>query len=125
MAIKYGSITLSVKHYRDKEDSAIEHIDIDQTVTGGFSGTPETRTLDWKEREKDDRVFGHINGKSRRVSTDQLDVDFLKEGWTADTIEHGLIQSYVESDTAKSGTSWIANQVSLSALSSRLIFIMR
>ncbi|KAF8807726.1 hypothetical protein BYT27DRAFT_7097627 [Phlegmacium glaucopus] len=111
LAIKYGTITLSVKHYKDDSDgNAIEHIDIDQTVTGGIPGTRETRVLNWRERENNDHVFGHVMGKSRRVPVDQLDVAFLKEGWTADTIEHGLVQSYVESDTPKSGISWIADQ---------------
>lgn len=115
LAIKYGTITLSVKHFKD--DNAVEHIDIDQTVTGGIPGTRETRALTWKEQERNDHVFGYYIGKSRRVPVDQLDVAFLKEGWTADTIKHGLIQSYVESDTPKSGISWIANQVSLQAAS--------
>ena len=110
LAIKFGTVTLSVKHFKD--ENAVEHIDIDQTITGGIPGTRETRTLIWKEQEKNDHVFGYYIGKSRRVSVDQLDVAFLKEGWTADTIEHGVVQSYVESDTAKSGTSWIANQAS-------------
>ena len=110
LAIKYGTINLSVKHFKD--ENAVEHIDIGQTVTGGIPGTQENRTLIWKEQEKNDNVFGYYIGKSRRVPADQLDVAFLKEGWTRDTIEHGLVQSYVESDTAKSGTSWIANQVS-------------
>jgi hypothetical protein len=35
----------------------------------------------------------------------------LKQNWTADTIEHGVVQSYVESDTPQSSTTWIANQV--------------
>ena len=113
LAIKFGTITLSVKHFKD--ENAVEHIDIDQTITGGIPGTRESRTLTWKEQEKNDHVFGYYIGKSRRVPVDELDVAFLKEGWSADTIEHGLVQSYVESDTAKSGTSWIANQVSLQA----------
>jgi hypothetical protein len=111
MAIKYGTITLSVKHFKD--ENAVEHINIDQTITGGIPGTRETRTLIWKEEEKNDSIFGYYIGKSRRVPVDQLDVPFLKEGWTADTIKHGLVQSYVVSDTAKSGIRWIANQVSL------------
>ena len=120
MAIKYGTITLSVKHFKD--ENAIEHIDIDQTVTGGIPGTRETRTLIWKEQENHDYVFGYYIGKSRRVPVDQLDIAFLKEGWTADTIQYGLVQSYVESDTAKSGTSWIANQVGLQDFSILAIF---
>ncbi|KAF8167759.1 LCCL domain-containing protein [Crassisporium funariophilum] len=106
-AISYGTVTLSVKHY--KEDD-VECIDIDQTITGGIPGTSETRRLIWTERELEDGVFGFVIGKSRRIKVDELDIEFLKEGWTADTLEHGVVQSYVESDTPKSGTTWIANQ---------------
>lgn len=54
-----------------------------------------------------------MKGKSRRVKVEELDIAFLKEGWTADTIEHGVVQSHVESDTPKSERVWIANQVSM------------
>lgn len=109
-AIVYGTVTLAIKHTKD--DEGIEQIHIEQTLTGGIPGTTEDRTLWWKERENEDHVFGPVVGKSRRVKAAELDIPFLKEGWTPDTIEHGLIQSYVESDTPKSGTVWIANQVS-------------
>lgn len=107
-AISIGTVTLYVKHYRDSED--IEHVDIDQTLTGGIPGTTEKRTLTWKERENDDSLFGAVIGKSRRTTVDVLDEPFLQKNWTEDTLEHGVIQSYVESDTKKSGTTWIANQ---------------
>jgi len=58
-------------------------------------------------------VFGSVIGKSRRVKASELDIPFLTQGWTEDTLEHGLVQSHVESDTPKSGTVWIANQVCL------------
>jgi len=106
--ISLGTITLFVKHYKD--DANAEHIDIDQTITGGIPGTTEKRTLTWTERENEDHLFGAVKGRSRRVMADKLDIPFLKEGWTADTFNHGLVQSYVESDTPKSGTVWIANQ---------------
>ncbi|KAF8973870.1 hypothetical protein BDZ97DRAFT_1912324 [Flammula alnicola] len=107
-AIAYGTVTLAIKHYKD--DDGVEHIDIDQTITGGLPGTREERTLYWQERETEDDLFGHIIGKSRRCKAEELDIPFLQEGWTADTLEHGLVQSYVESNTPKSGTVWIANQ---------------
>lgn len=40
-----ATITLAVKQYRD--DDGVEHIDIEQTATGGIKGTTENRTLDW------------------------------------------------------------------------------
>lgn len=112
-AISYGTLTLTIKHYKD--DAGVEHIDIDQTLTGGIPGTRETRTLTWTERENEDHIFGHVIGKSRRVKAEELGEEFLKKNWTSDTFEHGVVQSYVESDTPKSGTSWIANQVCISA----------
>jgi len=107
-AINFSTVSLSIKHYKDED--GVEHIDIDQTLTGGIPGTTERRTLWWKEREHEDHIFGHVIGRSRRVKAEELDVAFLQGDWTPDTLEHGLIQSYVESNTPKSGTTWIANQ---------------
>ncbi|KAJ7076569.1 hypothetical protein B0H15DRAFT_593587 [Mycena belliarum] len=107
-AISIGTVTLAVKHYKDAD--GVEHVDIDQTITGGIPGTREERTLDWTERPHEDSLFGAVAGKSRRVQVSELEEEFLKKDWTADTLEHGVIQSYVYSDTPKSGTTWIANQ---------------
>ncbi|KAK0456655.1 hypothetical protein EV421DRAFT_1697809 [Armillaria borealis] len=106
-AISIGTVTLYIKHYRD--DDGIEKVDIDQTVAG-ISGTSEKRTLTWTERENNDDIFGPVIGKSRRVKLGELEEEFLKTGWTEDTVEHGVIQAYAESDTPKSGTTWIGNQ---------------
>jgi hypothetical protein len=57
-------------------------------------------------------VFGPYTGKSRRVNVDSEElVPFLKKDWSEDTVKHRLVQSYVQSDTPKSGTTWTANQV--------------
>ncbi|KDR85848.1 hypothetical protein GALMADRAFT_132491 [Galerina marginata CBS 339.88] len=126
-AISLGTITLYIKHYTSTPESpspksksksnSVEHIDIDQTITGGIPGTTELRTLDWAARESNDRIFGNVVGQSRRLSKTQLDAEigdearFLKEGWTEDSLERGVVQSYVWSDTPKSGTKWIGNQI--------------
>ncbi|KAF8078762.1 LCCL domain-containing protein [Lyophyllum atratum] len=107
-AIGYGTVTLNIKHFKD--EAGAEHVDIDQTLTGGIPGTSERRTLTWTERENEDHLFGAVIGKSRRTKVDILEDEFLKKNWTEDTFEHGVIQSYVESNTPKSGTTWIANQ---------------
>lgn len=107
-AIQLATINLDIKHYKD--DDEVEHIDIVQTVAG-IPGTTEQRTLWWKERRHEDYVFGHVVGKSRRCKAEDIDEEFLTKGWTEDTYQHGLVQSYVESDTPKSGISWIANQI--------------
>ncbi|KAJ7492760.1 hypothetical protein FB451DRAFT_1165711 [Mycena latifolia] len=106
--IAVGTVTLYIKHYKDEEGT--ERVDIDQTITGGIPGTREERILAWKERATEDSLFGAVIGKSRRVQASELEEEFLKEGWTADTLEHGVIESYVVSDTPKSGTTWIADQ---------------
>lgn len=110
-AIGLATLTLAIKHYKD--DAGIEHIDIDQTLTGGIPGTTEIRILTWTERPNEDHVFGPVIGKSRRIKVDseELEDPFLKEHWTNDTITHGLVQSYAKSNTPKSGTTWTADQV--------------
>ncbi|EGO05177.1 hypothetical protein SERLA73DRAFT_174144 [Serpula lacrymans var. lacrymans S7.3] len=108
-AIATFSLTLTVSHYKD--DDGVEHIDIDQTLSGGIPGTREERTLNWESHPNYDDVFGAVFGKSRRVQLEDVDDEFLKNGWTADTAEHGGIQSYVESDTSKSGKTWTAEQI--------------
>ncbi|KAJ7099604.1 hypothetical protein C8R43DRAFT_1048524 [Mycena crocata] len=107
-AISLGTVTLAIKHYKD--DAGVERVDIDQTLTGGVPGTREERILTWTERENEDHLFGAVIGKSRRVAPSELEEEFLKTGWTADTVEHGLIESYVYSDTPKSNTTWIGDQ---------------
>ncbi|KAI0307701.1 hypothetical protein B0F90DRAFT_1813123 [Multifurca ochricompacta] len=108
-AISLSTITLYVKHYKD--DAGVEHIDIDQRLTGGISGTIENRTLDWTFRDHEDHLFGPIIGRSRRVKLDEIENEYLRKGWLPDTEEHGAINSYVESDTPASQTKWIAEQI--------------
>jgi len=108
-AISIATITLYVKH---TTEDGVERIVIDQTISGGIPASTEDRTLNWAPRENNDQTFGEIITKSRRVKADELDIPFLKEGWTADTLELGLIHSFTESNTPKSGTTWTANQVS-------------
>lgn len=57
-AIALATITLDVKHTKD--DAGVEHINIDQTLTGGIPGTSENRILDWEERHKEDGIFGFV-----------------------------------------------------------------
>lgn len=109
-AIAYGYVTLHVTH--TKGDDGIERINIAQTLTGGFEGTTENRILDWTERENEDHIFGAVIGKSRRINPEKLDNEYLKKGWLPDVYEHGAIQAWVKSNELKSGTDWIAEQVS-------------
>lgn len=114
-AISLGTVYISLNHYKDADN--VEHIDIDQTVAG-IPGSREERTLWWKERSTDDSLFGPVVGKSRRARLEDIENEYLTNGWLPDTIEQGLIQTYVESDTPKSGTTWIAEQVSRTCIRS-------
>lgn len=107
-----GTVTLAVKHGKKDDDGIlVETINIGQTISGGIPGTAENRILNWKERDNEDHLFGAVKGRSRRVKLDDLENDWLKNGWLPDTIENGAIQSYVQSNTEKSGTDWIVEQV--------------
>ncbi|KZP10539.1 hypothetical protein FIBSPDRAFT_758188 [Athelia psychrophila] len=103
-AVWYGTVTLYVKH--DKTDNDVEHINIRQTITGGFEGTTEDRILDWQEREHEDHVFGHVKAKSRRASPGDFDNEWLQKGWLPETEEHGVINSFV----ASTSMAWTAEQ---------------
>ncbi|KAG2154693.1 hypothetical protein DEU56DRAFT_375555 [Suillus clintonianus] len=105
-AISMFTLTLVVKHYGD--EAGIEHIDIQQTLSGGISGTDENRILDWEERSESDDVFGAVIGQSKRVKPEEVEDEFLKSGWTEDAVEDGLVLAVARSDTAKSGMDWRA-----------------
>lgn len=87
--IAAGTVSLVIKHYKD--ENGLERIDIDQTLSPGGIGTREERVLDWSERSKDDSLFGAIIGQSKRLKVEEIDDDYLKNGWTADTIENGSL----------------------------------
>ncbi|KAG1717961.1 hypothetical protein EDD22DRAFT_943997 [Suillus occidentalis] len=91
------TLTLVVKHYTD--EGSLEHIDIEQTLSGGISGTNEERTLDWEERSQNSDVFGAVIGQSKRARVGEVDDEFLKSGWTEDAVEDGLILAWTAEQT--------------------------
>ncbi|KIJ46982.1 hypothetical protein M422DRAFT_28986 [Sphaerobolus stellatus SS14] len=107
-AISIVTITLHVNHYKD--DAGVEHIDTKQTLTGSIEGNVENRTIDGVQCEYKDGLFGDVISKTRRVKVDELEYELLKTGWISETIEPGVIHSYVVSDEAKSGRQWTAEQ---------------
>ncbi|KAG1749845.1 uncharacterized protein EDB91DRAFT_1046447 [Suillus paluster] len=107
-AISMFTLTLVVKHYTD--EAGIEHVDIDQTLSGGIPGTSEDRILDWEERSESDDVFGAVVGQTKRIKLEEVEDEFLKSGWTEDTIEDGTVLAIAWSETPKSGMVWRAEQ---------------
>ena len=105
-----ATLYLDVKHFKD--DSGVEHIDIDQTITGGIKGTNEHRILDWTERSHEDHVFGAVLSKSRRVTLEDIDREWLKKDWLDASFADGhIIYTCAKSDTSKSGRTWSSEQV--------------
>jgi hypothetical protein len=107
-AIALATITICMQHYKD--DNNVEHIDIHPRVTG-IPVPIEKRTLDWAFRGRSDPVFGTTIGKFRRALLDEIDNEFLRNGWLPDTEQSGAIHVYVKSDTPKSGKAWSSEQV--------------
>ncbi|KAE8421302.1 hypothetical protein BDV36DRAFT_292495 [Aspergillus pseudocaelatus] len=69
-AFQHVTITFTITEYAsigaDCSPLAL-HIDVVHTVTGGFNGTTEKRTLDWKVYTQKDYVFGTLSVRSRRI----------------------------------------------------------
>lgn len=108
--IKTATITLHIKHYKD--DQGVEHIDIEQTLTGGVTASPEHRTLDWTPRKVDNSLFGAAIAKSRRIPVAEITDEYLKQGWLPDVSRDGAIEAYAESDKEKNSHIWRSNMVS-------------
>lgn len=66
-ALPYATVTLHVREYPDSTNPQVYHIDIDQVITGGITGSKEARQLDWQEREHTDNIFGKLHGRSRFI----------------------------------------------------------
>ncbi|KAJ5168158.1 uncharacterized protein N7482_003752 [Penicillium canariense] len=64
-ALPYATVTLHVHEYADSENPQVYHIDVEQVITGGITGSKEARTLDWQGRDHVDKIFGTVHGKSR------------------------------------------------------------
>jgi hypothetical protein len=105
-AISAATVTIKIKHYTD--ESGVEHIDIDQA-----GGKTEERMLDWAESEKTGGIFGPTVTQSRRTPVAEITEAWLKEGWTKDTVEHGIVESFVRSNTQKDKTTWENHAVSI------------
>ncbi|KAL7285215.1 hypothetical protein ACG7TL_000308 [Trametes sanguinea] len=88
-AIGMATVYLDIKHYKD--ENGIEHIDIDQSVTGGIKGTSEYRALDWEERPHEDHVFGAVLSKSKRVPLAEVEREWMKKDWLEESLEDDQI----------------------------------
>jgi hypothetical protein len=111
--IAMGTITLTFKHYTD--DSGVEHLDIENHLTGGIPGTQEERTFDGVERKRSDMHFGPqlFYAKRRTPGDNEGLLEFLVKGWTEDTLQNGLIETQVRADTPEGVAGWRELHVSI------------
>ncbi|KAG2075063.1 hypothetical protein BDR04DRAFT_75652 [Suillus decipiens] len=108
-AINNLPLTLEPSQYTD--DDGVEHIVVKQVLTGGFQAPTDHLILNREETFRNDTLFGHLIAKSWRSKVEDLDIDFLKEGWSEDTVEDGLIAGIVKSDTDKTKKDWVIHVV--------------
>ncbi|KAL2685080.1 hypothetical protein Neosp_006175 [[Neocosmospora] mangrovei] len=108
--INLATITLDINQYQappkppNTSTDVFTHVDIVQSASG-LTSTKENRCLDETFREHSDWLFGNVKGNSKFVPLDEIEDDFLKQGWLPD--QPKFIRSYVESQ----GNGWIATQI--------------
>lgn len=107
-AVAAFNLTLAVKHYTD--DAGVEHVDIDQKLSGGIPGGSDNHPLDYIERPYIDDVFGPLVFKSRRAPILEIEEEFLKQDWADDTIADGVIHTVAWSDGKTESPKWKAEQ---------------
>lgn len=66
-ALPYATVTLHVHEYPDSTNPQVYHIDVEQVISGGITGSKEARQLDWQERAHTDNIFGTLKGRSRFI----------------------------------------------------------
>lgn len=101
--------TLYIKHFKDSDGN--EHVQTTQEGPMGLKGGSEERMLDGSRIQQESPAFGPVLHSIQRARVDELDSDWQKEGWSLDTIEHGVILARLEGDTSKGGKSWVTSQV--------------
>jgi len=117
-AIRLANVVLTIDEY---EEDNVMHVDI-TSVASGLSTTQENRTLNWKESEHSDRIFGKVVGKSRLFKIQDFsmqgpgpaeDKTFLKAEKLKDlkTPSSFLEDEHLQSWAVSQGGGWTAEQI--------------
>lgn len=104
--IQWATLYVTVTH---RTEDGIEKITVEQVLSGGAGASTEERILDWEERPVDDKVFGPLITKTRRIKLEDLENEYLRNGFIDDG--NGVIETHGVSDTPKSGNTWEAETV--------------
>ncbi|TFL06798.1 hypothetical protein BDV98DRAFT_164972 [Pterulicium gracile] len=104
------TITQGIKHFKD--ENGVEHVDNDQSFAGGLASTKEERIYSNVTTEHADHLYGPMKNTSWRCPVADIEHEYLKTGWTEDTIKHGTLRTVSVSDVAKGNIKqWTADQV--------------
>ena len=116
-----ATVTLDIKQFRappsppaDPSGPEATHIEIEQTVTGGFKGTTEKRCLDSTFREHSDWLFGHVKGQSKWLRADEIQDPWLaSKDWLEGDAEKGGPdgETHVLSHVDSLDDDWTATQI--------------
>lgn len=102
-------MTLKVEQYTDQ--AGVVHININHILTGGLKGTEEKHILDWQPRQYDDHVFGTLKAQGRRVTSDDIEDPFQREGWSDDEVGEGPGGELHIEASAVAEKGWTASQI--------------
>lgn len=105
---------ITLKHYKDTNN--LEIVEVEQGPPGNTKIIKHT--LNWTEAEFSSPLTGQFLSKSRRTKVDDLTVPQLKEGWSVDTVEHGLIEAVARS---KEEGKWVVEHVSTRSLGASFV----
>ncbi|PIL25503.1 hypothetical protein GSI_13394 [Ganoderma sinense ZZ0214-1] len=99
---------LTIKHYKDA--SGVEHIEVEQAVAGNMLS--EHRVLDSSQKTIDSPLMGKLVQQNRRVAAGELEVEWLKQGWLAESFVDGaIIHVTADSGAGKGDGKWHMEQV--------------
>jgi hypothetical protein len=118
-AVALAGVTLQVREYEgpptppNDAQQPVTHIEIEQSVTGGLTGTSEKRCLDFRLRDHTDWLFGHVRGRSRWITAADISDDFLKNGWLEDGGEKcgPAGETHILSHVESADNGWTATQI--------------
>ena len=104
------TITVHIKH--DKDDEGVEHVDFEPILPGGLAGPLDHMALDWTLRKIEQKPFGFVITKIRRIPITDVTDEYLNSGWLPDVSRDGVIERHVEPDKERNSYSWKSHTVS-------------
>lgn len=84
MVIARTTLTVAMKQW---EEDGVTHLEFQNAIASSLPGSTENFTLNWEPTEFYDHYFGNVRDRARWVKVDDLEEDFLRNGWEEGTAE--------------------------------------